>query len=490
MSSKVEDCLERDRRELIQGSEEEDGGDKKNFRHPSPRLHFDEQEEEYEPRKRISSSDLQLKILLNCILHFSYFFWFSFLTHFLQSITSSIFKSSLKFKDTSKMARYRSTTAIDTTKSDFNDFYEIASHPRALLQPQVSIESKDGKKRRPFTSFFSNGLHIPPAPSSAVPTIGSNYLQTPIIVREPSSAPILESGFEDQGSHSDSNKRYLRRGSFILSSGRDKFTFDSEAMTSPTVPPRRTETQTLSNMNNDIQQPSYYHHTSSTNSNDNNNSTGYVNYNDLAMKKALVRAPMIAKRTSSQLSSTTSGSDVTTSSARSDVSDLNENISVHSLHPFSYGTSSSSHSYHSNNDASSGGNQYQRQTSCTSSSHLNSNTSTPSTTTSSSFHPLTSPHHPHTSHSTSPSSPTSSMGGKPFHAHHPTRMKRTSVVRSAHMMENPSRPVQSNGRFGNPWDTWAPLRFTNILKWGLAKDKSNIPSKEVSHFPSFPTNKL
>ncbi|RWS11168.1 N-acyl-phosphatidylethanolamine-hydrolyzing phospholipase D-like protein, partial [Dinothrombium tinctorium] len=56
------------------------------------------------------------------------------------------------------------------------------------------------------------------------------------------------------------------------------------------------------------------------------------------------------------------------------------------------------------------------------------------------------------------------------------RVKRDSVVQSAKFGAH--RSVCVNGRFQNPWETWEPLRFTNILKFGLAKDKSNIPNKE------------
>lgn len=460
----------------VQGDEDEVGEDKENIRHSSflPSSQLDS--EEYEERKSCSTDSL--KILVNCILHFSHHLWYTFFTHSINIIIPSLISSflgKLSIKDRI-MARYRSTMAIDTSKSDFNDFYEIASHPRTLLQPQLSVESKDGKKRRPFSSFFSNGLHVPQpssVPSSAGPIMGTsnNFLHTPVTIREPSSAPILESSNQGQSSYSDPNKKFVRRGSFILSSGRDKFTYDSDAMPTTTTINARDKklTQTRPNLNQESQ-----YHNSRNNINDNNNSASYLNYNDLSVTipsySPSVRAPMIAKRTSSQLSSTTSGSDGTTSSARSDVDDLNENMSVHSLHPFSFGGGSSpSHSYHNNHNTSSS-HQYQHQTSTSSSSHHISTTATP-------FHPYTSNHG-----QTSPSSPTPSICGKSSLNHPTPRMKRTSVVRSAHLMENPSRPVQSNGRFGNPWDTWAPLRFTNILKWGLAKDKSNIPSKEVSHF--------
>jgi len=58
------------------------------------------------------------------------------------------------------------------------------------------------------------------------------------------------------------------------------------------------------------------------------------------------------------------------------------------------------------------------------------------------------------------------------------KCKRKSIVQSAH--PEPSKSVMINGRFQNPWDTWVPIRFTNILKFGLSKGKSNLPKKEVS----------
>ena len=428
----------------------------------------------------------------------------------------------------SKMARYRSTTAIDTSKSDFNDFYEIASHPRTLLQPEVSSLSKS-KKRRPFSSFFSNGLHVstgePRTPVSAGPTTsGSHCLQTPVIIREPSSAPILESSESDmyEGGHfpdtsghlNDPNKRYMRRGSFILSSGWDKLAYDSDGGSSSMC-----QKNSVPGKNRNLKQGSRYHDNLSSNDGgnyDNNNCTS-INYNDLSLghgDSGHPRVPMIAKRTSSQLSSTTSGSDVTTSSARSDISDLNENMSIHSLHPNSYSSPPSMMCQSSTNQSSvssppsmmcqSSTNQssvnahhqnivshhYQRSVSTTSSRSttaslsplIQSLSSNHSTGVPSSPTPSISPliQSLSSNHSTGvPSSPTLSIGGTSKKSTQ-SKLKRSSVVRSAHAMDNPSRPVQLGGRFGNPWDTWAPLRFTNILKWGLAKDKSNIPSKEVT----------
>lgn len=40
------------------------------------------------------------------------------------------------------------------------------------------------------------------------------------------------------------------------------------------------------------------------------------------------------------------------------------------------------------------------------------------------------------------------------------------------------RSLCINGRFHNPWPNWRPPTVTNILKFGLSKDKSNVPSKQ------------
>ena len=94
----------------------------------------------------------------------------------------------------------------------------------------------------------------------------------------PGNNPILESYQESQSSHSDPNKKYVRRRSFILSSGRNKFTFDSEAKTgSTTSQNRESKVQTRPNLN----QTSY--HVSNSNLKENNNSSSYVNYNDISM---------------------------------------------------------------------------------------------------------------------------------------------------------------------------------------------------------------
>ncbi|XP_076369531.1 N-acyl-phosphatidylethanolamine-hydrolyzing phospholipase D-like isoform X1 [Tachypleus tridentatus] len=54
-------------------------------------------------------------------------------------------------------------------------------------------------------------------------------------------------------------------------------------------------------------------------------------------------------------------------------------------------------------------------------------------------------------------------------------IKRNSVVHPGRV--DLQRSLCINGRFQNPWPTWRPPTITNILKFGLSKDKSNIPSK-------------
>ncbi|XP_077545942.1 N-acyl-phosphatidylethanolamine-hydrolyzing phospholipase D-like isoform X1 [Haemaphysalis longicornis] len=40
------------------------------------------------------------------------------------------------------------------------------------------------------------------------------------------------------------------------------------------------------------------------------------------------------------------------------------------------------------------------------------------------------------------------------------------------------RSVCQNGRFQNPWPTWRPPTVTNIFKFGLSRDNSNVPPKQ------------
>lgn len=54
-------------------------------------------------------------------------------------------------------------------------------------------------------------------------------------------------------------------------------------------------------------------------------------------------------------------------------------------------------------------------------------------------------------------------------------VKRDSIVNRYAVQKS----ICINGRFQNPFNTWRPPTFTNILKFGLTKDKSNIPTKQV-----------
>jgi hypothetical protein len=54
-------------------------------------------------------------------------------------------------------------------------------------------------------------------------------------------------------------------------------------------------------------------------------------------------------------------------------------------------------------------------------------------------------------------------------------VKRDSVVQRFDVQ----RSLCINGKYQNPWPSWRPPTFTNILKFGLARGKSNIPTKQV-----------
>lgn len=55
-------------------------------------------------------------------------------------------------------------------------------------------------------------------------------------------------------------------------------------------------------------------------------------------------------------------------------------------------------------------------------------------------------------------------------------IKRNSLVHPGKI--ELQRSLCVNGRFQNPWPTWRPPTITNILKFGLSKNKSNIPTKQ------------
>lgn len=62
--------------------------------------------------------------------------------------------------------------------------------------------------------------------------------------------------------------------------------------------------------------------------------------------------------------------------------------------------------------------------------------------------------------------------------------KRDSVVHPGYDVKSDlQRSLCIDGRFQNPWPTWRPPSFTNILKFGLSKNKSNVPTRAV-RFPT------
>lgn len=59
-------------------------------------------------------------------------------------------------------------------------------------------------------------------------------------------------------------------------------------------------------------------------------------------------------------------------------------------------------------------------------------------------------------------------------------VKRDSVVHPGRV--DMQRSLCIAGRFQNPWPTWRPPTFTNLLKFGISRDKSKVPPKQVSSF--------
>ncbi|XP_035207769.1 N-acyl-phosphatidylethanolamine-hydrolyzing phospholipase D-like [Stegodyphus dumicola] len=55
-------------------------------------------------------------------------------------------------------------------------------------------------------------------------------------------------------------------------------------------------------------------------------------------------------------------------------------------------------------------------------------------------------------------------------------IKRDSVVHPGRI--DMQRSLCIGGRFQNPWPTWRPPTFTNILKFGITRDKSKVPPKQ------------
>ena len=108
------------------------------------------------------------------------------------------------------------SSANSSADDSFQAFADFASCPR--LVPLEASERRERqrpfKTPRPFSSFF-NGLHI------------SNTRQLSSQSSTSSTTETVESEAEASGTSSDEGKRLMRRGSFILSSGADKYTFDS-----------------------------------------------------------------------------------------------------------------------------------------------------------------------------------------------------------------------------------------------------------------------
>ena len=246
----------------------------------------------------------------------------------------------------------------------FQAFADFASCPRTLpTEANSSAERRDrlraNKSPRPFSSFF-NGLHIS----------GNRQLSSQSSTS--STTETVESEAEASGASSDEGKKLMRRGSFILSSGADKYTFDSETVQLPF-------------RSIDVYEKRLP--------------------NDQPHRRAFLQPERHKPVTRSlrHFSNKSEDSDKS-SSFRSERSEGDKRISG----------------------------------------------------------------------SASPTSPAGSIR-RPFGTmHHGTR---GSLVRSARLELTRSSLV--NGRYTNPWDTWTPLRFSNILKFGFTKDKSNIPVKEV-----------
>lgn len=248
----------------------------------------------------------------------------------------------------------------------FQAFADFASCPRThpIDANSSSAEKRNrlqaNKSPRPFSGFF-NGLHIS----------GNRQLSSQSSTS--STTETVESEAEASGASSDEGKKLMRRGSFILSSGADKYTFDSETVE---LPFRSIDVYENRLRNHPHQRRAF-----------------------LQPEK---HRPVT--RSLSHFSNKSEDSDKS-SSFRSERSEGDKRI---------------------------GG-------------------------------------------SVSPVSPAGSIR-RPFSGIERT-MQRGSLVRSARL--ELTRSALVNGRYTNPWDTWTPLRFTNILKFGFTKDKSNIPVKEV-----------
>ena len=333
---------------------------------------------------------------------------------------------------------------VPNQEDTFAAFAEFASCPRIpLLHASRRQDSSDSNKNtstsvknnsgsrspRPFSNLF-NGLHL------------SNIRQLSSQSSTASSTNEASDSTSGTTSSSEENgKKLIQRGTFIMSSGRDKYTYDSEtvelpfrsidvyekqykqsgstASSSPTTSPSN-QSQFLHPYPQSPQHPSHPIHQ-------------HLQLNTGSQHSPQRLSPQeqyLSRRSQSQLGN------------RSNHYDNGNGGDALSLSP------------HDNKYASfrseKGGSRLERQSSRVTSSSGSSSRSPPA-------------------------SPSATTSRRPFSS---TRVKRASLVRSSKI--ELSKPVYVNGRYCNPWDTWTPLRFGNILKFGFSKDKSKIPSKEVS----------
>lgn len=258
------------------------------------------------------------------------------------------------------------TSGDSSCDDSFQAFADFASCPRTMpveaASPKVTSTEKRDRLRasrgpRPFSSLF-NGLHI------------SNTRQLSSQSSTSSTTETVESEADASGASSDEGKKLMRRGSFILSSGADKYTFDSETVELPF-------------RSIDVYEKRMR--------------------NDPPPRRAFLQPERHKPMTRSLSHFSHKSEDSDKSSFRSERSDGDKRISG----------------------------------------------------------------------SASPTSPAGSIC-RPFGDR---VVQRGSLVRSARL--ELSRSLLVNGRYTNPWDTWTPLSISNILKFGFAKNKSNIPGKEV-----------
>ena len=338
----------------------------------------------------------------------------------------------------------------------FTLFAEYASCPRSpLLHTARSQDLSDSNNNRnstslaknnnntgnkgstkPFSTFF-NGLHL-----SNIRQLSSQSSTSS--TNEPSES---ESASGTTSSSEENGKKLISRGSFIMSSGRDKYTYDSEtvelpyrsidvyekqlsasstATSSPAASPSR-QSQFLHPNPQSPVHPSHPIH---------------QHLNSLQVRPMTPQPQILSPQDHHYLTKRSQSQMANRSYQYNDSSSLSPGDTL--------STSPPSHDKFSSFRSDRGVSRLERQGSRMTSSSGGSSMSPPA-------------------------SPGGTISKRPFSS---TRVKRASLVRSSKI--DLSKPVFMNGRYSNPWETWTPLRFGNILKFGFSKDKSNIPSKEVS----------